>query len=130
MLHDSARLAISAATFAALFAASPSVAMALTARSTSSGLVSVAQVSELLDMAPTDRAARQILTAYLAGVGEAAGVVVNMGGATCRHAVSLDPAHVRLALGKNRAGGSHVDEIPATPLIVHEMLTRAGCARR
>ncbi|MCC8978242.1 hypothetical protein H8A92_05230, partial [Bradyrhizobium sp. 10BB] len=41
--------------------------------STSHGQISVAQVRAMLDQAATNPTARQTLTAYLAGTGEAAG---------------------------------------------------------
>ena len=61
-------------------AASPSSA----APSTSQGLVSVAQVIGMLDEESTDRKAQQILTAYLAGTGKAASVVLQTSGASVR----------------------------------------------
>ena len=94
--------------------------------STSRGLISVAQVVQMLDKAPTEKTAQQLLTAYLAGVGEAAGTVVSISGASCRSSLSLSAAHVRQAL--RAAAGQDLGEVPATPLIVRDMLDRAGCA--
>lgn len=113
-----------AAFAAALAFASPSTA----ASSTSRGLISVAQVKQMLEQAPTDRSAQQVLIAYLAGVGEAASAVASMGGASCRTSLSLSVANVRQALGA-AAAQQDSREIAATPLIVREMLDRAGCAR-
>lgn len=125
MFHRPAKLPIAFISFtAALSAASPSMA----ASSTSRGLISVAQVVEMLQKAPTDRTAQQVLTAYLAGVGEAAGAVVSLGKATCRTSLGLSAANVGQALG-SAAGGHDAAETPATPLIVKDMLDRAGCTR-
>lgn len=121
-----AKLAMTLVTFVTtLPAASPSTA----APSTSGGLISVAQVTEILKKAPTDRTAQQVLTAYLAGVGEAASVVVSMGNGTCRTSLSLSAGNVDQAL-RSAAGGSDTAETPATPLIVRDMLNRAGCKRQ
>lgn len=103
--------------------------LSMAAPTTSRGQISVAQVVEMLEKAPTDRTAQQVLTAYLAGVGEAAGAVVSKGNATCRTSLSLNAANVGQAL-RSAAGGRDIGETPATPLIVEDMLNRAGCARR
>jgi len=42
-------------------------------QSTQSGAISVAQVTQMLDQASGNRTAQQVLTAYLAGVGEIGG---------------------------------------------------------
>ncbi len=98
------------------------------ASSTSHGLISVAQVMQMLEQAPTDRTAQQVLTAYLAGVGEAAGVVAEAGNTSCRTARSLSAADVRQAIGAAAAKPGST-EVAATPLIVRDMLERAGCRR-
>ncbi|MBB3707328.1 chlorophyllide reductase [Aminobacter aminovorans] len=121
-----AKLAISLVTcVVAIPAASPSTATP----STSRGLISVAQVMQMLEKAPTDRTAQQVLAAYLAGVGEAAGAVVSMGNATCRTSLRVNAGSVRQAL-KAAAAGQDTAETPATPLIVKDMLDRAGCKRQ
>lgn len=110
-------------------AASPATltASALATPSTARGHISVAQVMNMIETAPQDRMAQQILTAYLAGVGETASVMAGMGDATCRTALSLSADHVRRALAviasRNEA------ETPATRVIVRDMLDRAGCHR-
>jgi hypothetical protein len=119
MSHHLAKLAIAFVTF---IVATPLMA----APSTSSGLMSVAQVTERLENAPADRTAQQVLTAYLVGVGEAASVVVSMGKATCRTSMSLNAANVDHALSSVARG----HETPATALIVRDMLKRAGCTRQ
>ncbi len=106
-----------------LSTASPSLATPTTSR----GQISVAQVTEMLGKAPTDRMAQQVLTAYLAGVGETAGAVAKIGDVTCQTSMSLNAANVGQALG--RAGDRDAVETPATPLIVADMLKRAGCTR-
>lgn len=83
----------------------------------------------MLDEAPADRTAQQILTAYLAGVGEAASAVLHRSGVSCKAAASLSAGDVRHAIGA-AAAGSDPAETPATPLIVQDMLDRAGCRAR
>lgn len=97
--------------------------------STSHGQISVAQVMQMLAKAPTDKTAQQVLTAYLAGVGEAVGVAASIGDATCRVSMGLNADNVRQAL-KAAAAGQNPAEAPATPLIVKDMLNRAGCRRQ
>ncbi|TGD94979.1 hypothetical protein EU555_30160 [Methylobacterium nonmethylotrophicum] len=85
----------------------------------------------MLDDAPHNPAARQTLTAYLAGVGEATGAVVQAArprersSGLCRTALGIDDGAARRVLGaialERRA------ETPATPLLVADMLARAGC---
>ncbi|MGJ4890648.1 chlorophyllide reductase [Bradyrhizobium sp. HKCCYLR20261] len=120
-----AKLTLTVAVFASAIAAtSPSSA----ASSTSQGLISVAQVIQMLEKAPTDRTAQQVLTAYLAGVGEAAGAVASMGRATCRTSLNLSAAQAGQALS-SAAAAPDAAQTPATPLIVRDMLDRAGCKR-
>lgn len=91
--------------------------------STQSGAISVAQVNQMLDQASGNRTAQQVLTAYLAGVGEATGAVIDIGGASCRRPLSLSAEDARHAIvSAGRAGRA-----TATPLIVRDMLARAGC---
>lgn len=106
----------------------------LAAPSTSRGQISVVQVTEMLDRAPKDPTARQVLTAYLAGLGETAGVLVDAAAAragsaaaACRNRLSLDENSVRHALATAVAGREDLAETAATPLIVHNMMSRAGC---
>ncbi|WP_042446203.1 hypothetical protein [Azospirillum sp. B510] len=96
------------------------------APSTSHGQLSVAQLIQMLDMAPGDRTARQILTAYLAGAGEAASFVVHRSGASCKETPSLNMVDIRHAIDA-AAARPDAAETPATPLIVRDMLDRAGC---
>lgn len=94
--------------------------------STTRGQISVAQVVQMLDEAPRNATARQVLTAYLAGVGESAGVLVDLaaGKAACKTGLKLDDRVVRQALAPVAADAA---QIPATPVILRDMLTRAGC---
>lgn len=92
--------------------------------STQTGAISVAQVTQMLDQAPGNRMAQQVLTAYLAGVGEAAGVLVDLGDAPCRRPLTLSAEEARHAIGAAPAR-----TFAATPLIVSDMLARAGCRR-
>ena len=120
-------LARPAATLASLVALLLATAPAGAAPSTANGQISVAQVQAMVDRAPTDKTAQQLLTAYLAGVGEAADVTLSMGGASCGTPMSLSAADVRQAL--RTAGGQDPAAVAATPIIVRDMLSRAGCRR-
>eukprot|EP01035_Chromulina_nebulosa_P012067 gene12067-16098_t len=100
-------------------------------QSTATGRISVGQVMEMIEKAGTSPIARQTLVAYVAGVGEAAGVIVDTIGngsrtVSCQKSFSLDTGAVRAAL---EAGAPHQDswsQTPATPLIVADMVKRAA----
>lgn len=126
MSHCMTRPAVTLVAFAAAISAASS---SMATPSTSRGPISVAQVMQMLEKAPADRTAQQVLTAYLAGVGEAASVVTSMGSAACQTSLSLNAANVRQAL-KAAAAGQDTAETPATPVIVKDMLNRAGCKRQ
>ena len=96
--------------------------------STLAGTISVAQVNQMLDQASGSRTAQQVLTAYLAGVGEAVGAVVDLGGAHCRRPLSLSAEDARRSIAAVSAGKAGMSA--ATPLIVVDMRARAGCRRR
>lgn len=112
------------------FAVAPAVAET---PSTSTGRVSVAQVMDALDRAGSDDQAAQLLTAYLAGVGESAGVLLSATDAkgkpfvTCERPVALDDKLVRTVLKKAAPDKAIWTETPATPLIVSALVSRAGC---
>jgi hypothetical protein len=93
---------------------------------TAAGGISVAQVIQMLDQAPSNAVARQVLAAYLAGVGEAAGVVVAAAGAACQRPLSLAADDAGRVVKATPAGGAAA----ATPLIVGDMLARAACRLR
>jgi len=126
MLRRPAKPTIALVAFTTVLSAAP---LSFAAPTTSRGQISVAQVVEMLEKASTDRTARQVLTSYLAGVGEAASAVVSMGSASCRTSLSLNAATVGQTI-RSAAGGRDAGETPATPLIVRDMLNRAGCARQ
>ncbi|NEU96610.1 chlorophyllide reductase [Bradyrhizobium uaiense] len=95
--------------------------------STSRGQISVAQVRAMLDQAATNPTARQTLTAYLAGTGEAAGWLLDAARSRppCPRQLTLDAEQARDAIAS--AAATAATETPATPLIVRDMLKRAGC---
>ena len=85
----------------------------------------------MLDQAATNPTARQTLIAYLAGTGETAGWLLD---ATkdqgsprhpCARPLSIDDKSARRALERSTPGLAA--ETAATPLIVADMLKRAGC---
>ena len=124
MLSRSVTFTLISAVFLAVAASGSAPA----APSTSGGRISVVQVIEMLDKAPSDRVAQQVLTAYLAGVGEAAGTAIDMGRGFCAKKLHLTTDHVRQAISTS-AGKPDAAETSATPLIVRDMLTRAKCKR-
>jgi|SRR5688572_29970471 hypothetical protein len=98
------------------------------APSTADGKTSVTQVIEMVDLAPTNVIARQVLVAYLAGLRETAGVLVEAAssrngspGVKCKKPLSIDGNVARRAV----AAAANRTQTPATPLIVHDMLERA-----
>lgn len=96
--------------------------------STSSGSISVAQVVQMLDQAPANPMAQQVLTAYLGGVGETLGTVIEAEGTSCRRPFTLTAQDVRSAIAA-ASGGAKARQVAATPLIVRDMMARAGCHR-
>ncbi|MBN9084980.1 MAG: hypothetical protein BGP04_06225 [Rhizobiales bacterium 62-17] len=121
-------MACRALVIAALFATGI-FASAQAAPSTSRGEISVAQVMEMLEKAPNEATARQILLAYLAGVGETTGILVKAVGtrATCQGPLTLNDRAAHQALRTATRQGNAV-ETPATPLLVDDMIKRAGCS--
>lgn len=105
--------------------------MASAESSTSRGQISVAQAMVILDTAATNPAARQTLVAYLAGTGETAGWLLDAATDqgllrhSCARRLSLDDKSARAALAGTAPGLAA--ETAATPLIVADMLKRAGC---
>ena len=100
--------------------------------STATGRISVGQVMEMIEKADTSPIARQTLVAYVAGVGEAAGAIVDTIGngsrtMSCRKSFSLDTGSVRAALEAGAPRQDSWPQTPATPLIVADMVKRAGC---
>lgn len=110
-----------------------SMAPALAAPSTSQGQISVAQVLELLEKSGSDSAARNAVVAYLAGVGETAGLLMadervqRAGLIQCKTALSLADTNVVAALKAAAPDGATWEQTPATPIILIDMFARAGC---
>lgn len=106
---------------------------AIAAPSTSKGQVSVAQLDELLSRAADDNAVRNALVAYLAGVGETAGLLLGEANAlgkssvACANPLSISDSAARSALAAAGTDSSKWRETPATPILVADMLRRAGC---
>lgn len=101
-------------------------------QSTATGRISVGQVMEMIEKADSNPIARQTLVAYVAGVGEAAGAIVDTIGngsraVSCRKSFSLDAGSVRAALQAGAPRQDSWSQTPATPLIVADMVKRAGC---
>lgn len=101
------------------------------ASSTSDGRISVLQVSEMLDRAPSDPVASQLLTAYLAGVGEAAASMMDFARDTplgiCEGRMQMSAAAARKALEAGAGLRADWNETAATPVLLHDMLQRANC---
>ena len=93
------------------------------------GPLSVAKILDLFDTVETDPEAGKLLFAYLSGIGESTGVLVAKAGQfgadlKCTHPLTLGADSVQAAL--RRAGGAP-DQRAATPVIIEDMLQRAGC---
>ena len=101
------------------------------APSTPAGEISVAQVLDLLERSATDNAARNTAMAYLAGVGETAGLLVAEAerrapaSIACTRPLALSSAAVLATLARVDKGTW--DKTAATPILVDDMLRRAGC---
>jgi len=117
---------------AMLLVAAAAPAIAATA-STSKGQISVAQVMQMLDRADGDKHAGQLLQAYLGGVGESAGVLVNATNAkgkpyvSCTGPMGLNAGMVRDVLTNGAPDKQSWGETAATPLIVNALVSMAGC---
>lgn len=103
------------------------------APTTTTGQISVAQVVEMASRAGTDPNARMTVIAYLAGVGEATGLMVSEAqqrGARpvhCTSSFNLDENVALAALTVAAPDRERWSETPATPIIVADMFRRAGC---
>ena len=99
----------------------------------SSGNITIAQVMDAMDNAPRHDHARQVLTAYLSGIGETAGAVLRqardsgLAPSGCDGSMSLSWDGVVSALRSGAPDASQWQTTPATPIIVADMLARAGC---
>lgn len=117
---------------AALLALSLGLALPVQATpATPTGAISVAQVVDLIQRSPQDNAARNAAMAYLAGVGEATGLLVAE--ARRRAHVSISCARpLGISSSAALAALSHTDrakwdKTAATPILVEDMLSRADC---
>src|SRR5882757_2014896 len=116
-----------------LCAALPILPAAATSASTSRGQVSVTQARAMLDQAAGNPTARQVLTAYLAGIGETAGTMIDAGkqqakqAPACKGRLSLDDKSALQALETSAPNTALWAETAATPLILRDMLERANC---
>lgn len=98
------------------------------ASSTSTGVISVAQVMEMLSQMTTNPTAQQVLVAYLAGLGEATGMLVNASPVTsCKRTLHLDAETVQRILEAAAPDRARWQEIPATPPIVEDLIARGEC---
>jgi hypothetical protein len=103
------------------------------ASSTSKGQISVAQVLEMITRAQSDAGARTTVIAYLAGVGEATGLMMSEAQARgaapvhCSNAFNLDESVAVAALSAAAPDEAQWSETAATPIIIADMFNRAGC---
>lgn len=101
------------------------------ASSTPDGRISVQQVIEMLERAPTDPVASQLLTAYLAGVGETAASMLEFAADTplgvCEGRMQLSAAAARKAFDAGAGTPSDWQHTAATPVLLDDMLRRANC---
>ncbi|CAN7280104.1 chlorophyllide reductase [Devosia sp. LjRoot16] len=101
--------------------------------STSKGQISVAQVMQMLDRAGSDQHAGQLLQAYLGGVGESAGVLLNATDAkgkpyvSCSKPMALNAGLVRDVLANGAPNAKSWGETAATPLLVNALVSMADC---
>lgn len=110
-----------------------SVAPAMAAPTTSTGRISVTQVMEMVQRARSDATARNTIVAYLAGVGETAGLMVSeavVRGAKplkCTNSFNLSEDVALAALSAGAPDTASWAETPATPIILADLFARAGC---
>ncbi len=103
------------------------------APTTSTGRVSITQVMEMVDLARTEPAARNAVIAYLAGIGETAGLMVSEAvarGATplaCTRNFNLAEDLAVAALASAEPDRTAWGETAATPIILADLFARAGC---
>lgn len=111
-----------------------SITPTLAAPTTSTGRISVTQVMEMMQRARNDATARNTVTAYLAGVGETAGLMVSTAvsrGAAplkCTNSFALSEDVALAALSAGAPDTASWAETPATPIILADLFARAGCS--
>ena len=99
----------------------------------SSGSITIAQVMDAMENAPRNDHARQVLTAYFSGIGETTGILFRQARSEgllpvgCGGSMSLNWDGVADALRAAAPDASQWQTTPATPIIVTDMLARAGC---
>ncbi len=105
----------------------------LAAPTTSTGRISVTQVMEMAERARTEPAARNTIIAYLAGLGETAGIMVSEAVArgakplACTGSFTLDETVAVAALTAAVPEQASWAETPATPILLADLFARAGC---
>ena len=110
-----------------------SVGPVVAAPTTSSGRISVTQVMDMAQRARSDAAARDTFIAYLAGIGETAGLMVSEAVARgaaplkCTASFSLSEETAISALFAGAPDTGSWAETPATPIILADLFARAGC---
>ncbi len=98
---------------------------------TPAGEISVAQVVDLIQRSPKDTAARNAAIAYLAGVGETTGLLVaeaerrSSVSITCARPLGISSVAAFAVL--SRTDKATWTKTAATPILVEDMLNRAGC---
>jgi hypothetical protein len=103
------------------------------APSTDTGQISISQVMEMVGRADSDAAARNMLVAYLAGVGETTGLLLAEGKArgvvaiACSRSFNLSRETAVAALLAAAPDEASWPQTAATPLILADLITRAGC---
>lgn len=101
------------------------------APSTPTGEISVAQVVDLIQRSSKDNAARNAAMAYLAAVGETTGLLIAEAGRrastkiTCVRPLGISSDAALAALSRTDKGKR--GQTAATPILVDDMLSRAGC---
>lgn len=117
---------------AALLSAS-SIPASAEAASTDLGRISIAQVLDLADRADAERGARMAIIAYLAALGESTGTLLHLAQArglaplNCDSPFSLNQAVALNALREAAPDRAEWSNTEATPIILADMLKRAGC---
>ena len=111
-----------------------SVTPTLAAPTTSTGRISVTQVMEMVQLARNDATARNTVIAYLAGIGETAGLMVSEAVARgaaplkCTSSFNLSEDVALAALSAGAPDTASWAETPATPIILADLFARAGCS--
>ncbi|WP_404406292.1 hypothetical protein [Pelagibacterium halotolerans] len=110
----------------------PATALAQSQGRTAQGHISVATVADMISRSPSDSAARQRLSLYLTGIGESAGYLISMSedvgvAFECPHSFSLGSDTAWAAIATAVPDSSAWAQTPAAPIILADMLERAGC---